>query len=301
MTNLTSGIFPASMSVLNNDLSLNAPQTVQHAEKLISFGCEGAILGGTTGMSVYLSIQDKMNLIEEAGKSSQKEKMIIGPGTTSLLDTASLINFAKNKGLNRFLCQPCAYGWPGIKNKDEAIYSYFSALLKRTGTCEIIFYNYPQLVGVDFSVKIVERLVHAYKDVFIGLKDSGSDDLYKKIKIKNFRVFVGSEKRLESAIKEGCSGALISATVNIHSQAQLAIKVFENFKKGKDSENNEQLVKVRSVFDSFNLIEGLHTLYAQKNPIYKNILPPLRLLNRKDKTKLFGELEKLNFSISLKK
>ena len=298
MTNLTSGIYPASMSVLNNDLSLNAPQTVQHAEKLISFGCEGAILGGTTGMSAYLSIQDKMNLIEEAGKSSQKEKMIIGPATTSLLDTASLINFAKNKGLNRFLCQPCAYGWPGIKNKDEAIYSYFSALLKRTGTCEIIFYNYPQLVGVDFSVKIVERLVHAYKDVFIGLKDSGSDDLYKKIKIKNFRVFVGSEKRLESAIKEGCSGALISATVNIHSQAQLAIKVFENFKKGKDSEYNEQLVKVRSVFDSFNLIEGLHTLYAQKNPIYKNILPPLRLLNRKDKTKLFGELEKLNFNIA---
>ena len=298
MTNLTSGIYPASMSVLNNDLSLNALQTVQHAEKLISFGCEGAILGGTTGMSAYLSIQDKMNLIEEAGKSSQKEKMIIGPGTTSLLDTASLINFAKSKGLNRFLCQPCAYGWPGIKNKDEAIYSYFSALLKRTGTCEIIFYNYPQLVGVDFSVKIVERLVHAYKDVFIGLKDSGSDDLYKKIKIKNFRVFVGSEKKLESAIKEGCSGALISATVNIHSQAQLAIKVFENFKKGKDSENNEQLVKVRSVFDSFNLIEGLHTLYAQKNPIYKNILPPLRLLNRKDKTKLFGELEKLNFNIA---
>ena len=95
MTNLTPGIYPASMSVLNNDLSLNARQTVQHAETLISFGCEGAILGGTTGMSNYLSIQDKMNLIEEAGKSSQKEKMIIGPGTTSLLDTASLINFAK--------------------------------------------------------------------------------------------------------------------------------------------------------------------------------------------------------------
>ena len=116
--------------------------------------------------------------------------------------------------------------------------------------------------------------------------------------INNFKIFVGSEKKLESSLKEGCSGALISATVNIHSQAQLAIKVFENFKKGKDSENNEQLVKVRSVFDSFNLIEGLHTLYAQKKPIYKNILPPLRLLNEKDKTKLFGELEKLNFNIA---
>ena len=295
MTNLKAGIYPASMSVLNNDLSLDAPQTVQHAEKLISFGCEGAILGGTTGMSAYLSIKDKMNLIEEAGKSSQKEKMIIGPGTTSLLDTASLINFAKSKGLNRFLCQPCAYGWPGIKNKDEAIYSYFSALLNRTGTCEIILYNFPKLVGVDFSVEAVERLLHNYKDVFIGLKDSGSDDLYKKIKIKNFKIFVGSEKKLESSLKEGCSGTLISATVNIHFQAQLAIKVFENFKKGKDSKDNKLLVKVRSICDEFNLIECLHTFFSEKQKIYQNILPPLRLLSEKDKIKFFNQLKEIGF------
>ena len=297
MTNLRAGIYPASMSVLNDDFSLNDEQTVLHAEKLISQGCVGAVLAGTTGMSAYLSIREKMNLIERASKSSQNQSMIIGPGTTSLLDCASLINFAKSKGLTKFLCQPCAYGWPGIKNKNEAIYSYFSELVKRTGSCEIILYNFPKLVGVDFSVEIVEKLVKNYKNIFVGLKDSGSDDLYKKIKIENFKVFVGSEKKLLSSLKEGCSG-LISATVQFSEQIFLAKKVFEDFKKGKDSERNEQLVKVRSVFDSFNLIEGLHTLYAQKNPIYKNILPPLRLLNEKDKTKLFGELEKLNFNIA---
>ena len=295
MTNLQAGIYPASLSVLNYDLSLNDEQTILHAEKLISQGCTGTVLAGTTGMSAYLSIRDKMNLIERASKSSKNQSMIIGPGTNSLLDTVKLINFAKSKGLSKFLCQPCSYGWPGIKNKNKAIYSYFSELVKRTGPCEIILYNFPKLVGVDFSVEIIEKLVKDYKDIFVGLKDSGSDDLYKKIKIENFKVFVGSEKKLLSSLKEGCSG-LISATVQFPEQIFLAKKVFEGFKKGKDSEHNEQLVKVRSVFDSFNLIEGLHTLYAQKNPIYKNILPPLRLLNEKDKTKLFGELEKLNFN-----
>jgi len=297
MTNLQAGIYPASMSVLNDDLSLNDEQTVLHAEKLISQGCVGAVLAGTTGMSAYLSIREKMNLIERVSKSSKNQSMIIGPGTTSLLDCALLINFAKSKGLTKFLCQPCAYGWPGIKNKNEAIYSYFSELVKRTGSCEIILYNFPKLVGVDFSVEIVEKLVKDYRDIFVGLKDSGSDDLYKKIKIKNFKVFVGSEKKLLSSLKGGCAG-LISATVNSHFQLNLANKVFEDFKKGKDSEHNEKLIKVRSVFDSFNLTEGLHTLYAQKNPIYKNILPPLRLLNEKDKIKLFSELGKLNFNIA---
>ena len=294
MTNLQNGIYSASLSVLNDDLSLNDEQTVLHAEKLISQGCVGAILAGTTGMSAYLSIREKMNLIERASKSSKNQSMIIGPGTNSLLDTVKLINFAKSKGLSKFLCQPCSYGWPSIKNKNEAIYSYFSELVKRIGSCEIILYNFPKLAGVDFSVEIVEKLVKNYKDIFVGLKDSGSDDLYKKIKIENFKVFVGSEKRLLSSLKEGCSG-LISATIQFPEQIFLAKKVFE---EGKDSEHNEQLVKVRSVFDSFNLIEGLHTLYAQKNPIYKNILPPLRLLNEKDKTILFGELEKLNFNIA---
>ena len=294
MTNLQAGIYPASLSVLNDDLSLNDEQTVLHAEKLISQGCTGTVLAGTTGMSAYLSIRDKMNLIERASKSSKNQSMIIGPGTNSLLDTVKLINFAKSKGLSKFLCQPCSYGWPSIKNKNEAIYSYFSELVKRIGSCEIILYNFPKLAGVDFSVEIVEKLVKNYKDIFVGLKDSGSDDLYKKIKIENFKVFVGSEKRLLSSLKEGCSG-LISATIQFPEQIFLAKKVFE---EGKDSEHNEQLVKVRSVFDSFNLIEGLHTLYAQKNPIYKNILPPLRLLNEKDKTILFGELEKLNFNIA---
>lgn len=294
---IAEGIYPASMSVLNEDLSLNTELTVQHAEKLIAAGCAGAVIAGTTGMSMYLSIQDKMNLIEEVCKSSQKQKIIIGPGANSLLDTANIINFAKSKGLKKFLCQPCSYGWPGIKNKNEAIYLYFAELLKRTGECEIILYNFPKLVNVDFSVEVVEKLVQNYKNIFVGLKDSGSDDLYKKIKIKNFKIFVGSEKKLLPSLKEGCSG-LISATVNVNEQNFLAQKVFEDFTKGKDSEHNEMLIKGRSVFDLFNLIEGLHTFFAQKNLVYKNILPPLKLLNQKDKIKLFNELGKLNFNIA---
>jgi len=79
MTNLQSGIYPASLSVLNDDLSLNEEQTVLHAEKLISQGCTGTVLAGTTGMSAYLSIRDKMNLIERASKSSKNQSMIIVP------------------------------------------------------------------------------------------------------------------------------------------------------------------------------------------------------------------------------
>ena len=47
-----SGIFAASMSVLNTDLSLNVEKTIEHAENLI----DQAVMG-----QQYLAAQDKLN------------------------------------------------------------------------------------------------------------------------------------------------------------------------------------------------------------------------------------------------
>ena len=38
------GIFAASMSVLNQDLSLNILKTISHSEKLIDDGCHGVAI-----------------------------------------------------------------------------------------------------------------------------------------------------------------------------------------------------------------------------------------------------------------
>ena len=46
---------------------------------------------------------------------------------------------------------------------------------------------------------------------------------------------------------------------------------------------NEMLCKVRSTFDQFNLISGLHSFMSDKDEIYKNVLPPVSLLSIKDK------------------
>ena len=47
-----SGIFAATMSVLNSDLSLNVEKTIDHAEKLIDQGCHGTAIFGSTQSQV---------------------------------------------------------------------------------------------------------------------------------------------------------------------------------------------------------------------------------------------------------
>ena len=55
---------------------------------------------------------------------------------------------------------------------------------------------------------------------------------------------------------------------------------------------------VRQVFDNYNLISSLHSYMSIQNPKFKNLLPPLTLLNSKDKKELLKKLETLNFSFN---
>ena len=72
--------------------------------------------------------------------------------------------------------------------------------------------------------------------------------------------------------------------------------MYEDFFAKKEQTQDEKLCNVRKVFDQFNLISGLHSFLTQDNKIYKNILPPLSLLNSSDNKKLIEDLNKLNFN-----
>jgi 4-hydroxy-tetrahydrodipicolinate synthase len=47
----------------------------------------------------------------------------------------------------------------------------------------------------------------------------------------------------------------------------------------KEQTVNQKLCDVRSVFEKYNLISGLHTFFSKNDLIYKNVLPPLSILN----------------------
>ena len=78
--------------------------------------------------------------------------------------------------------------------------------------------------------------------------------------------------------------------------AKISRKVYDDFHSGKKQSVNQKLCDVRSAFDKYNLISGLHSYYSKENEIYKNILPPLSLLNKTNENDLVNSLKKLNFT-----
>ena len=56
------GIISASMSIFNKDMSLDVDSTIKHSENLISQGCHGCVLFGSTGQAQLISINEKKKI-----------------------------------------------------------------------------------------------------------------------------------------------------------------------------------------------------------------------------------------------
>tara|TARA_B100001173_G_scaffold311856_1_gene330557 strand:- start:368 stop:1252 length:885 start_codon:yes stop_codon:yes gene_type:complete len=285
---LIKGIYAASMSVLNDDLTLNVDKTIEHAEMVIDNGCHGAAIFGSTGQAQLIPVSEKIKLLNILVSSKYKEKYIIGTGLNSLGETINLMEVAKSLNFKKFLIMPPAY----YKYGDDQVINFYSKLVEAIPESQIIIYNFEKLCGYKFSLECVKELVKKFPDQIVGVKDS-SYNLFENLKLENFSVLPGSEAKLFKGLKLGCSG-IITATCNATSE--LARKVYDDFLDGTEQSVNQKLCDVRSVFENYNLISGLHAYYAKKNSLYKNILPPLNILSIQDEKKLIDDLEKLNFT-----
>ena len=284
------GIYAASMSILNKDLTLNTNKTIEHAEMVIDQGCHGVAIFGSTGQSQLIPISEKINFLNKLALNKYKDKYIIGTGLNSLGDNISLMKVAMSLDFETFLIMPPAYYIYG----DKEVIDFYSKLVEALPKSKIILYNFEKLCGYKFSVECVKELVKKFPNQIIGVKDS-SYNLFENLKLDNFSMMPGSESKLLKGLEIGCSG-IITATCN--ATASLARKVYDDFHNDKPQTVNQKLCDVRNVFEKYNLISGLHTFYKQKENIYKNLLPPLRVLDDLSEKDLQNNLEKYGFSIN---
>ena len=282
------GIYAAGLSILNKDLSLNIERTISHSEKIIDQGCHGVAVFGSTGQAQLIPVIEKIKLLNELSNSKYKKKFIIGTGLNSLGETINLMKVAVSLGFKKFLIMPPAY----YKYEDNEVISFYTRIVESVPDSEIILYNFEKLCGYKFSSACIKELVKRFPKQVIGVKDS-SYNLFDSLKLENFSILPGSELKLLRGLEIGCSG-IITATCNV--TGKLSRKVYDDFFLNKPQSINIKLCKIRKAFDKYNLISGLHTFCSRENEIYKNLLPPLSLLNQNEEKELIENLKHLEFT-----
>ena len=285
---LKRGVYAASLSVLNKDLTLNVEATISHAENLIKNGLHGCFFFGSTGMSQLISKNEKMELISKISTHKQRKHFYLGTGCNSLNENIELIKYASEFNFNTILLMPSAYY---VGNSDEGVFEFYKKIILACPKIKIVIYNFQKLSGYIFSIDAITKLVKSFPKNIIGVKDS-SYNLYENLKIKNFLIFPGSEAKLLKGLEKGSSGVISAVTNSTHF---LARKVFDDFENNIPQTKNDQLIGVRETFDGYNLISALHSFHSIKDENYKNILPPLTLLSEQKLKELIEKLNKLKF------
>ena len=285
---IKNGVYAAGLSMLKSDRSLDVNATINHAEEAIKNGLNGVFFFGSTGQSQLISISEKKDLISKAATSKFKNNFYFGTGVNSLKDNLDLIRYCMEFGFHTFLIMPPAY-YKG--NTDKGIYNFYAEIVEQIPKIKIILYNFEKLSGYLFSKENVENLVKNFPKQIIGCKDS-SYNLFEILKIPNFKIFPGSEAKLLKGLELGCNGCISAVTNVTHS---LARKIFDDFENKKKQTVNEKVIKIRHTFDQYPLISALHSFLSTKDERYQNILPPLTLLDSKQKNELLEKLKEVDF------
>ena len=147
------GVYAASMSILNDDLTLNIKSTIEHAEMVIDQGCHGVAIFGSTGQAQLIPISEKIDLINNLAISKYREKYIIGTGLNSLGETINFMRVAKSLNFQKFLIMPPAY----YKYGDDEVIKFYSKIVEAIPESEIILYNFEKLCGYKFSVECIQK------------------------------------------------------------------------------------------------------------------------------------------------
>ncbi len=201
---LKRGVYAASLSVLNKDLTLNVEATISHAENLIKNGLHGCFFFGSTGMSQLISKNEKMELISKISTHKQRKHFYLGTGCNSLNENIELIKYASEFNFNTILLMPSAYY---VGNSDEGVFEFYKKIILACPKIKIVIYNFQKLSGYIFSIDAITKLVKSFPKNIIGVKDS-SYNLYENLKIKNFLIFPGSEAKLLKGLEKRSSGVI---------------------------------------------------------------------------------------------
>ena len=292
------GVWAPALTPVDGDLAPDTKRYVTHVLGLLDGGCHGVAIFGTTGEATSFSVDERMALLDavlEAGAPA--ERLIIGTGLPALTDTVRLTRHAVSVGCLKVLMLPPFY-FKGPS--DEGLFNSYAQVIDRVGdaSLRILLYHFPRLSGVPITPGLIERLLDAFPETVVGIKDSSGDWDSTRTLIENYphmAVFPGSECLLLKALEAGGVGC-ITATANVNASAIRG--VFDAWHAGADAGPlQDHISRVRAVFDQWTLVPALKAVIADRtgDDGWQAMRPPLMPLDDGSLRRLLDDLAAAGF------
>jgi 4-hydroxy-tetrahydrodipicolinate synthase len=266
---------------------------------LLDQGAGGLAIFGTTSEANSMSPGERMELLDrliEAGVPAQK--LMPGTGACAMTDAVTLVRHAVDRGCGGVLMLPPFY-YKGVS--DDGIFAFISSVIDKVGspTLKLFLYHIPPMAVVGFSLDLVGRLIRAYPETVVGLKDSSGDwgntaallDRYP-----GFAVFPGSEVFLLDGLRKGAVGCITaSGNVNVPGIK----KVYDNWRGSQADALQAEITTLRNALQAYPMVPALKRIVAHyhNDPNWAAVRPPLVPLTQAQSAALIADLGKLGFTL----
>ncbi len=288
-----SGVIAPLITPFGDDGAPDFERFVSHGEWLMANGCTGLAPFGTTSEANSLGLEERMELLEELIDGGiDPTKLLPGTGMCSLTDAITLTQHAVEMECGGCLMLPPFYY---KAPSEEGLFRYFSEVIEAVGDdrLKVYLYHIPPIAQVGFTLPLIGRLMKAYPDTVVGLKDSSGDWANTKSILDEYptlEIFPGSEAFLLDGLRSGSSGT-ISASANVNPAA--LYKVYQNWQSADADALQAKIGNVRKVFQSLNMIPFIKAIVAhyRGDPGWAKLRPPFVELPAADVAKAIKVLE----------
>jgi len=255
-------------------------------------GLKGYVAFGSNGEYVYLSEQEKLDVVKTVVQSAGPGmKVIAGTGCESTWQTIELTNACAKLGAHAALVvTPFYYG--GRMN-EAALFRHYTAVADRTAI-PIMIYNVTKFTNISTSVGLVARL--SKHPNIIGIKDSNGNvsTLGEMVSAadKDFSVLVGTAGALFGALTLGAVGGVL-ALANVAPEACVQIhKLVEQGRIEAARKLQLQMLPVNTAVTATYGVPGLKAALDMLGYFGGDPRPPLLPASDKERSEVRDILKK---------
>ena len=205
------GIYPPITTPFDSEGNLYKAKLRHNIEKWNRTGLSGYVVCGSTGESVFLTTEEKLELWALAAEYTAPEKTLLaGTGVESVRETVWLTNKAAELGYKAAMVRTPHY-YKNLVNNTAAQCLYFNAVADQS-KIPLMIYNWPQTTGIDISPEAVAAL--SEHPNIIAIKESSGNmekvlQMLREVK-PGFQVLVGSAPTLAPSLAVGAAGAVLA-------------------------------------------------------------------------------------------
>ncbi len=266
---------------------------------LLDEGADGLAIFGTTSEANSMSGAERTELLDRlVAAGIPPAKLMPGAGACSVTEAATLIRHAVGHGVGGVLLLPPFY-YKGMD--DDGLFAFFAGVIERVGSAalRIFLYHIPPQTVLGLSLDLVGRLIKAYPETVVGLKDSSGDWNNTAALIERypgFAVFPGSEVFLLDGLRKGAVGC-ITATGNVNVTG--IRKVYENWRTPEADRLQAEITLARKTIQAYPMVPALKRIVAHfhHDPDWAAVRPPMVALSEAQSAALLGDLAKIGFTL----